>query len=152
MPPLNFTYAKNQPAGVAGALATTEHTEMVSRTNEDLTLIKFGVPVFRADGDRGATATIPADIDRGNFLGITTLDRGAYTNEMMTEEGFRNLDTMLVLRVGVIWVEVVGAVNAGEPVFLNNDGKFAASGVELPRAQYETSTSGAGLAQVRLVS
>ena len=152
MPPINFNYATELSAGTAGMIATTEPTEVISRTNEDATLTPFGRAVFRGSNDKGATKTVATTANA--FLGVAMLDRSAYTDELLTVEGFRQYDTIPVLRKGVVWVTTAVAVNDGEPAYVTPGGVFtnvdggganAATG-----GVFETSNSAAGLAQLRL--
>lgn len=151
MPPLNFSYGFEQPKAIAGAIADMRLNEMISPINEDETLTGFGVPVFRGETD--GTATKTASATPGAFLGITAIDRGAYTDYMLTEEGFRHLDNMLVLERGPIWVEVAVAVEAGQTVRVATaTGAFTnveAGSAAIP-AIFDTSTTGPGLAKVRV--
>lgn len=147
--PINFNYDLTAKPGTAGAKATMESADVVSRHNEDATYTPFGRAVFRGADDRGAVKTPAADA----FVGVTLLDAMAYTNYDLTEEGFASKTMMAVMRRGVIWVEVAGAVNDGAPAYVTPAGVFTAtagSNILLPGAFFETSTTGAGLAQLRL--
>lgn len=147
MPALNFDYGNTQPRAIKGAVADMRANVMRSLINEDVTLTGFGVPVFQGTANKGATKTGSA-----KFLGVTTIDRAVYTDEMLTQEGFRQHDSMLVMEVGVIWVEASVAVAAGDTAYVTSAGAFtnvATSNIAV--GNFETVTTGAGqLTKLRL--
>lgn len=147
MPPINYNYAEFAKKGKAGHRATMEHADIISRLNEETTTTGFGVPVFQGTTDRGVVTDVGAV---GDFVGITVFDGMAFSDVEMTFEGFATKTMMSVMRHGTMWVDVTAAVNAGDPVHILAGGTFGATGgVALPNARYETSTTAAGLAQIK---
>lgn len=147
------TYSENQAQAVAGAIASTEPSTLISRTVEDAAGIGFGKIVQQGAGDNGCTADLDtSDIDATSFLGITVRERS--TNPA-TPDKFAQYESARIMRKGVAWVQASLQVAAGDPVYvvratgaLHNASDAAR--VLIPNARWETSTSGAGLAKIRL--
>lgn len=128
---------------VAGAQATMVPATIISRNVEDAA-IGFGVAVEQGDADKGATA-----FAGGSFVGITMLDRSAAGEN----DTFRVGDSARVMTKGDIWVNASKAVDAGDPVYLTDAGAFtdvATDNTAITGARWDTSTTAAGLAVVRL--
>lgn len=140
-----MTYKAEQDKSVAGAIANTENSNLISRTVEVAEGIAFGVPVVQGANDKGVR--LPATGDT-QFVGITVLDRTAGD---LVNGKFKQYESARVLDRGVIWVEVSEAVNAGDAVTVDlANAKFNKSGTAFANAKYDTSAEANGLAQVRL--
>lgn len=154
MPNVQANYNENMAPGVAGQQANMVPSTIISRNVEDVAGIGFGKVVQQGARDYGCTAdlnTTPMDADR--FLGITVMDRG--TNPA-TPDKFGQYESARIMNKGAIWVAVAGAVTAGTDVTVTlstgvlGSASVGAGVVAIPRARWETSTAGAGLAIVRL--
>src|SRR5690606_16869272 len=92
-------------------------------------------------------------LDAYNFLGITVRERSVRPE---TPNKFAQYESARIMRKGVIWVETGGAVNAGDDVTVTvatgalGTTAVGAGVVAIPNARWESSTSGAGLAKLRL--
>lgn len=143
-------YKDEMDKGVAGAIATTENKDIISRTVETEDGIGFGVPVAQGENDKGIRKTQAGDT---KFVGITVLDR---TASDLINDKFIKYESARVMIKGVIWVQVAEDVKAGDPVAVTvADGKFKKTAdesatVTYPNARYETSATNGNLAQVRL--
>lgn len=151
-------YSDTQPAAVAGAQATMLPASIISRTVEDAA-IGFGKAVAQGTADKGCHAFGSGDTA---VLGITLLDRSAAGMSVSdgqvsgrTADSFGVGESARIITKGDVWVEASVAVNAGDPVYvIPATGAFAktsdSSAVQISGARWDTSTSGAGLAVVRL--
>jgi hypothetical protein len=152
------TYSETMSAARAGMIANTEAATIISRTVADAAGIGFGKVVQEAvaDGSKDGQCTgdlDTADMDAFKFLGITIYDRSVRPE---TPNKFAQYESARIMRKGVIWVEVAGAVKAGEDVTVTlstgvlGTASVASGVVAIPNARWESSTSGAGLAKLRL--
>ena len=135
---------KSQPdVGVAGSIATTENSDIKSRTVEDAAGIAFGLAVAQGANDKGIRAVKTGDT---KFVGITALDLSS-----RDDSKFLQYESARILKKGVIWVGVTEDVKAGDDVAVDlATGKFNKSGAKYPNARFETSGVAGGLAQVEL--
>lgn len=135
---------KSQPdVGVAGSIATTENSDIKSRTVEDAAGIAFGLAVAQGVNDKGIRAVKAGDT---KFVGITALDLSSRDDAKFVQH-----ESARILKKGVIWVEVTEVVKAGDDVAVDlATGKFNKSGAKYPNARFETSGVAGGLAQVEL--
>ena len=135
---------KSQPdVGVAGSIATTENSDIKSRTVEDAAGIAFGLAVAQGANDKGIRAVKAGDT---KFVGITALDLSSRDDAKFVQH-----ESARILKKGVIWVEVTEVVKAGDDVAVDlATGKFNKSGAKYPNARFETSGVAGGLAQVEL--
>lgn len=118
-------YQRYMSEGRPGFIATQEHCVLVSATNMDAGIIEFGKPVARhATIDKGCTETLGAT----DLLGVTVIDRSAYVDRDMTQEGFRQHDECRIMREGTIYLENVAAVKAGDPLHVLPAGTFSNAG------------------------
>lgn len=146
------TYTETIRPAVAGQRANMEPVDLFSGSVEDVAGIGFGKVVAQGTGDAGITATLTS-LDAYTFKGITMRERGI-TPEF--PNGWAQGEEALIMRKGVIWVEVAGAVAAGTDVTVTTasgvlgSASVGAGVVAIPNARWETSTAGAGLAQLRL--
>lgn len=152
------TYNETMDAARAGMIANTEDAVIISRTVADAAGIGFGKVVQEAatDGSKDGQCTADldtADMDAYKFLGITVYDRSVRPE---TPNAFAQYESARIMRKGVIWVQASAAVNAGTDVTVTlatgalNSIAVGAGQVAIPNARWESSTSGAGLAKLRL--
>ena len=135
---------KSQPdVGVAGSIATTENSDIKSRTVEDAAGIAFGLAVAQGVNDKGIRAVKTGDT---KFVGITALDLSSRDDAKFVQH-----ESARILKKGTIWVQVTEVVKAGDDVAVDlATGKFNKSGAKYPNARFETSGVAGGLAQVEL--
>lgn len=156
MPNLQETYNETMRPAVAGMVANTEPAVMISRNVETAAGIGFGKIVQQGATDRGCISDLDTtDMDEFRYLGITVRERSI--NPEAAADKFLQRDSARIMRKGVIWVEVTGAVTAGTDVtvtlatgVLGSAAVSAGVVVLVPRARWESSTTGAGLAKIRL--
>lgn len=152
------SYSETIGTARAGMIANEEPCVLISRTVADAAGIAFGKVVQEAatDGSKDGQCTADldtADMDAYTFLGITVRERSVNPE---TPNKFAQYETARIMRKGVIWVEVTGAVKAGEDVTVTlatgvlGTASVTAGVVAIPNARWESSTSGAGLAKLRL--
>lgn len=152
------TYSENIAAAKAGMIANTEGAVIISRTVADVAGIGFGKVVQEAatDGSKPNMCTADldtADMDAYTFIGITVMDRSVRPE---TPNLFAQNESARIMRKGVVWVTVAGAVKAGQDVTVTlasgvlGTAAVATGIVAIPNARWESSTSGAGLAKLRL--
>ena len=158
MPTVQSTYSENIGAARAGMIANEDPVVLISRTVADADGIGFGKVVQEAatDGTKDGQCTADldtSDMDAYTFLGITVRERSVRPE---TPSKFAQYESARIMRKGIIWVEVAGAVKAGEDVTVTlasgvlGTAAVAAGVVAIPNARWESSTSGAGLAKLRL--
>lgn len=143
------TYADNISAAKAGLRANMEPARLISRNVEDAAGIAFGLAVAQGTDDNGCKAFAAGDTA---ILGITTRER---STDPATPDVFAENESALIMTKGCIWVTASVAVDAGDPVYvIPATGAFAktsaSSAVQIAGARWDTSTTGAGLAVVRL--
>lgn len=122
---LQTTYSENLPTGYAGMVANGETSNRIARTCEDAAGIGFGLPVSRGSGDHGCTGTTTT---LANFLGfsIAAQDLGLTASDEADE--YQQYDTVNIMTKGAIYVEVTGAVDAGDALTIGI-GAGAADGI-----------------------
>lgn len=154
MPSVQDTYSETIRTAVAGQRANMEPVDLISRNSEDTPTVGFGIVVQQGATDGGATADLnTAAMDAYKFLGVTMRERGV---NPATPNGWAKGESLLIMRKGVIWVAVTGAVTAGTDVTVTlatgvlGSAAVAAGIVAIPNARWESSTTGAGLAKLRL--
>ena len=158
MPTVQSTYSKAISAARAGQIANEEPVVLISRTVVDAAGIGFGKVVQEAatDGSKDGQCTADldtSDMDAYTFLGITVRERSVRPE---TPSKFAQYESARIMRKGIIWVDVAGAVKAGQDVTVTlASGVLGTAGVgagvvAIPNARWESSTSGAGLAKLRL--
>lgn len=154
MASVQTSYSENIRAAVAGQRANMEPVDLISRSVADVAGIGFGKVVQQGATDGACTADLDTtDMDAYRFLGITMRERGVTAEN---PNGWAQGESALIMRKGVIWVEVAGAVVAGTDVTVTlatgvlGSAAVGAGVVAIPNARWESSTSGAGLAKVRL--
>lgn len=152
MPAVQTTYTENMRPAVEGLRANMEPAVMISRNVEDAAGIGFGKVVMQGVRDDGCTAVLTG-FDADKYLGITVREGSV---RPATPNAFGQYESARIMRKGVIWVAVAGAVTAGTDVTVTTatgvlgSAAVGAGVVAIPGARWESSTTGAGLAKVRL--
>lgn len=144
MPAVQTTYSATHTRWVEGMVLNSEPCVVVSRIAEDAEGIGFGKVCVQGTADNqvvDSEATVP-------FVGIAVLD------PTKAGDTYAQGDTVAVMKKGVIVVSASEAVAVGDPVYYTPAtgvlSKTATSNTLIAGAIWETSTSGAGLAAIRL--
>ena len=144
MPAIQTTYAATHARCVEGMQLNMEPCVIVSRLAEDVKGIGFGKVCVKGTADDqvvDSEATVP-------FVGIAVLDATRPTGK------YEQYETVAVMKKGVIVVAASEAVAVGDPVYYTPAtgalSKTSTSNTLIAGATWETSTSGAGLAALRL--
>jgi hypothetical protein len=146
------TYNETMDAARAGMRANMEPVDLISRTVETAAGVGFGKVVQQGGADKGCKSDL-SGMTAQTYVGITMRERGVRPE---TPNAFAQYESALIMRKGVIWVEVAVAVTPADIVTVTLAsgviGKTAvgAGVVAIPNARWESSTSGAGLAMLRL--
>jgi hypothetical protein len=146
--PIQTTYAANIAPAFEGMVANTEPERIISRQIETAGGIGFGKVCVQGTQDN----QIRVSEATRRFRGITA---ASHVGGMFaTADAYDQYETVPVLVEGVIWVMASVAVNPGDLVYyvpatgvLTN---VATSNTQIPNALWETSTTGAGLAILRM--
>lgn len=132
------TYVNNLAPGLPGQVVDMQPSGMRSATVEAATF-GFGVPVFQGAGVNGGKAKVNADTVN-SFIGVSVRDRS-----VMEGDGYKQYESMRVMRFGSIWVTAAVAVTAGQPVFILADGTWSnvtgTNALELLGARWDTTTA-----------
>lgn len=144
MPAIQTTYAATHARWVEGMQLNMEPCVIVSRVAEDAEGIGFGKVGVQGTADNqvvDSEATV-------KFVGIAVLDITRPTGK------YEQFDNVALMKKGFIVVQASVAVAVGDPVYyvpatgvLTN---VSTSNTLIAGAQWDTSTSGAGLAALRL--
>lgn len=144
MPAIQTTYSATHARWVEGMVLNMEPNDIVTRLAEDVEGIGFGKVAVQGTADNqvvDSEATV-------KFCGIAVLDTTRPTGK------YEQYDNVAVMKKGVIVVQASVAVAVGDPVYyvpatgvLTN---VSTSNTLIAGAQWDTSTSGAGLAALRL--
>ena len=144
MPAIQTTYAATHARWVEGMIPNMEPNVIVTRIAEDVEGIGFGKVCVQGTADNqvvDSEATV-------KFAGIAVLDTTRPTGK------YEQYDNVAVIKKGVIVVQASEAVAVGDPVYYTPAtgvlSKTATSNTLIAGAQWDTSTSGAGLAVLRL--
>lgn len=135
------TYSENITAGVVGQLADTAEATCISRTVQAATLA-FGVPVMQGTAD-GQCVLFATGGTITSFLGMSVRDRS------VTEgDGYIQYESARIMREGDGWVTASVQVAAGDQVAVTAAGAWSnvagTNGIVVPKARWETSTTGTG--------
>lgn len=146
MPAIQTTYAAQHARWVKGMVLDMEAATIVTRVAEDAEGIGFGEVGVQGTLDNqvvDSEATV-------KFTGIAVLDLTRPTGK------YEQFDNVALMKKGVIVVQASVAVAVGDPVYyvpstgvLTNVSNSNANTL-IAGAQWDTSTSGAGLAALRL--
>ncbi|KRB26319.1 DUF2190 family protein [Mesorhizobium sp. Root172] len=144
MPTIQSTYAAQHARWSEGMVLDMEPSVVVSRLCEDAEGIGFGKVAVQGTADNqvvDSEATV-------KFCGIAVLD------ETQPFGKYEQYATAAIMKKGLIVVQASVAVAVGDPVYyvpatgvLTN---VSTSNTLIANAQWDTSTSGAGLAALRL--
>lgn len=144
MPAIQTTYAAQHARWVEGMVLNMEPNVIVTRIAEDVEGIGFGKVCVQGTLDNqvvDSEATV-------KFAGIAVLDTTRPTGK------YEQYDNVGVMKKGVIVVLASEAVAVGDPVYYTPASgvlsKTPTSNTLIAGAQWDTSTSGAGLAALRL--
>lgn len=148
---LQTNYPSNIPAGVAGAKATMAPATIVSGTVTGTVSIPFGAPVSRGAAQNSA---IPYAAASG-LWGLALLDRSIAPSQPAVDAFVPNSDARIMTQ-GDAFVNASVAVTRGQPVYVTPAGLWTntdnSSANELwEGATWETTTTAAGLAVIRIV-
>lgn len=144
---IQTTYPDNISAAIAGLRGTMTPAALISRTVETAAGAGFGIAMARGTNDNGAKVFGAGDTA---ILGITVIDRS-----VNTADEYSQYESASIMTKGHVWVQASVAVNDGDPVYvIPATGAFAktsaSSAVLIANAVWDTTTTGAGLALVRL--
>lgn len=138
------TYSAQHARWIEGMQLNAEPTVIVSRECEDAEGIGFGKVGVQGTLDHqvvDSEATV-------KFVGIAVLDTTRPTGK------YEQYETAALMKKGVIVVQASEAVAVGDPVYYTPAtgvlSKTASGNTLIAGATWDTSTSGAGLAAVRL--
>lgn len=144
MPAIQTTYAATHARWVEGMVLDMEPNVIVTRVAEDAEGISFGKVCVQGTADNQVVDSEAT----AKFAGIAVLDTTQPTGKY---EQYANVG---VMKKGVIVVSVSEAVAVGDPVYYTPAtgvlSKTSTSNTLIANAQWDTSTSGAGLAALRL--
>ncbi|MGI4802888.1 MAG: structural cement protein Gp24 [Janthinobacterium lividum] len=148
MPATQTTYG-DLAVGLPGHVFNMEGQNSITRTIEDPDGVGFGIAVFQGVTDLGITKT-PGTL----FKGVTIID----VTTVRTESSAVKVDVyppkinVGVHDKGVILVAVTAAVAAGAPAFVSPTFAWSstATGNTAVPATFDSSTTGAGLAKLRI--
>jgi hypothetical protein len=146
MPAIQTTYAAQHARWVEGMVLNMEPNVIVSRIAEDVEGIGFGKVAVQGTLDNqvvDSEATV-------KFCGIAVIDTTRPNGK------YDQYDTVAVMKKGVVVAQASVTVAVGDPVYyvpatgvLTNIPNSGANTL-IAGAQWDTSTSGAGLAALRL--
>ncbi|WP_058320135.1 capsid cement protein [Sinorhizobium sp. GL28] len=144
MPAVQTTYSATHARWVEGMVLNMEPSDVVTRLAEDVEGIGFGKVCVQGTADN---QVVDSEITV-KFAGIAVLDTTRPNGK------YDQYDNVAVMKKGVIVVQASVAVAVGDPVYyvpatgvLTN---VSTSNTLIAGAQWDTSTSGAGLAALRL--
>lgn len=140
---IQIQYNDRLDRGRAGHIHNTELCNLFSRGVEDADGIAFGVPVTRGTNERSITAIAVGE----TVLGITCRDRSAVGT---LANGFAQYEESQISDFGYIDVAVSEAVNAGDSAFFSIANQAWGATGDIEYGIYDTSTTGAGTASVRI--
>lgn len=148
---LPSTVQQFQRPGARGQIANAETRNLISRTLGGAANAYFGVPIYRgASDDLCSIAT-----GDGDFLGLSR--RAGTIDPASGGDYYVPQDEVPIMPHGVMWVETADAVVAGVPANYNTatrlwtDAAVAGSIIAVPGVEFDTATSAAGLAKVRVL-
>lgn len=144
---IGFTYDETQVAAYVGDIVNMIPATLISRTVE--ADVGFGVAMVQGTEDKAARALTTGDA-AADYVGFTVRERSVQDGE----DKFLANDTARLITKGVIWLQASVAVAAGDAVYIvpatGAVTNVSTSNVLIAGARFDTSTTGAGLVQVRL--
>lgn len=148
---LQTSITQFQKPGARGLIAKAEARNLISRTlAAGAANLSFGVPVYRGATD-DLCHTLAAT---GDFLGLSR--RSGMVDPASAGDHYAPGDEVPIMMEGVMWVETADAVVAGVPANydtstkLFTDAAVAGNVIAVPGVEFDTATSAAGLAIVRV--
>ena len=146
--PVQTTYNSQLAPAYEGMIANSEPHRIVSKQVESAAGIGFGKVTVQGTADDQIRVS---EVTR-RFRGLT--EASHIGGGLATLDSYEQYQTVPVMVEGVMWVMASVAVNPGDLVYyvpatgvLTN---VATSNTQIPNAIWESSTTGAGLAKVRL--
>lgn len=144
MPAIQTTYNATHARWVEGMVLDMEPATIVTRLAEDAEGIGFGKVGVQGTADNQVVDSEAT----AKFVGIAVLDITRPTGK------YEQYDNVALMKKGVIVVTASEAVAVGDPVYYTPAtgvlSKTSTSNTLIAGAQWDTSTSGAGLAALRL--
>lgn len=144
MPAIQTTYAATHAKWVEGMIPNMEPNVIVTRLAEDVEGIGFGKVCVQGTADNQVVDSEAT----AKFAGIAVLDSTRPTGK------YEQYENVAVLKKGVIVVQASEAVAVGDPVYYTPAtgalSKTSTSNTLIANATWDTSTTGAGLAVLRL--
>jgi hypothetical protein len=144
MPAIQTTYSATHARWVEGQVLNMEPNVIVTRIAEDAEGIGFGKVCVQGTADNQVVDSEAT----AKFAGIAVLDTTQPTGK------YEQYANVAVLKKGVIVVSASEAVAVGDPVYYTPAtgvlSKTSTSNTLIAGATWDTSTSGAGLASLRL--
>lgn len=146
------TVTQFQKPGARGLIANAEARNLISRTLGGAAAAYFGVPIYRGASD-DLCSIAAAD---GDLLGLSRRS-GVNNPQSAVADTYEPQDEVPIMTVGVMWVETADAVVAGVPANYNTvtrlwtDAAVAGNVIAVPYCEFDTATTAAGLAKVRVV-
>ncbi len=148
---LQTSITQFQKPGARGLIAKAEARNLISRTlAQGAANLLFGVPVYRGATD-DLCHTLAAT---GDFLGLSR--RSGLVDPASAGDQYVAGDEVPIMTQGVMWVETADAVVAGVPANydtvtkLFTDAAVAGNVIAVPGVEFDTGTTAAGLAIVRV--
>lgn len=145
MPAIQTSYTATHAVAFEGMVHNSEPCRVISRTAE--AAIGFGKIAVQGATDLAVKPSAAG----AKYRGITVMDPGQLGT---TVDVYPQYATAAVMTKGVIWVQVSVSVAVADPVYyvpatgvITN---VATGNTAIPNAIFDSSTSGAGLAKVRL--
>lgn len=144
MPAVQTTYSATHARWVEGMVLNMEPNDIVTRVAEDAEGIGFGKVGVQGTADNQVVDSEAT----AKFVGIAVLDITRPTGK------YEQYENVALMKKGVIVVQASEAVAVGDPVYYTPASgvlsKTSTSNTLIANAQWDTSTSGAGLAALRL--
>ena len=150
MPAVQTTYPTTMAAASLGMVANGEWvTNVISRIVDPASAIpvNFGDPVLQGGSDQ---LVVSANGGTGAFRGIAVREP---TLPPGNNDQYLAGNSIGVLTKGVIWLQAAAAVTAGQSAYLTPAGALTGSATGnavIPGAIWDSATTGAGLAKLRL--
>jgi len=147
MPAVQTSYAQTILPAVEGMIANSEPHNIISRQLESAAGIGFGKVCVQGTADE----QIRVSETVRKFRGITVMSHNASRG---IADSYEQYETVPVLERGTIWVMASVAVAVGDPAYyvpatgvITN---VATSNTAIPDGSFDSSTTGAGLAILRI--
>ena len=150
MPAVQTSYSSTQAAAYLGMVANGEWvTNVISRIVDpaSATPVNFGDAVVQGASEQ---LVLPSNGNSGAFRGIAIRST---TLPPSNNDQYLATNSLALLTKGVIWVNAGVAVSPGQAAYYTAAGvltNVATSNAAIPNAVWESATSGAGLAKLRL--